>query len=477
MADKTAPRVLGATGLRYAAGRVQEDELARDLRFPQSLITYNKMESDAIVAGTLFMIKQFMRKVQWDVEPNGGLEASDYAKEKADIIRDNIFNGMERSFDQLMSDICSFIKNGFGFHEPTFKIVDGNILWKDFPARPPSSIKGFVFDKQGYVTHIEQYQVSNSFNDTNSLYLGTTKKIPYSRLLHFRTDSEKNNPLGRSILKNAYRSWYIKSKLEEHEAIGVEREMNGIPFIRAPSEITSATEDSEHYQSYLQVLKTLQNMRNNEQAGLMLPSDRDESGNLFFDFELIQNAGGRSLDTSKIIERWDYRVAQSLLNDFLLMGSSSTGSFALSDNKVNTFVQSLEAYLEVISEQFNRRAIKDLYIRNGWDLKEICKLVHKPISSPTISEIADFLQKADGYITPDKTFENFARREIGAPDRDEEELYLDKPTAAHQSTSQRIAMENAASNNSEANSSPSNVMEDLEKSVKRSLEGNYNGEA
>jgi len=473
MADKTAPRVLGATGLRYTAGRVQEDELARDLKFPLSLITYNKMESDPIIAGTLFMIKQFMRKVQWDVEPKGGLEASDYAKEKADIIRDNLFNGMERSFDQLMSDICSFIKNGFGFHEPTFKVVDGNILWKDFPARPPSSIKGFVFDKQGYVTHVEQYQVNTTFNDSNSLYLGTTKKIPYDRLLHFRTDSEKNNPLGRSILKNAYRSWYIKSKLEEHEAIGVEREMNGIPFIRAPSEITSATKDSDHYDSYLQVLTTLQNMRNNEQAGLMLPSDRDENGNLYFDFQLIQNSGGRSLDTSKIIERWDYRVAQSLLNDFLLMGSSSTGSFALSDNKVNTFVQSLEAYLEVISEQFNRRAIKDLYNRNGWDLNEICKLVHKPISSPTISEIADFLQKADGYITPDKTFENFARREIGAPDRDEEELYLDKPTAAHQSTSQRIAMENAASKNDNSSSD----LEELEKSLNESLKGNYNGEA
>lgn len=484
MADKPVPRTLGATGLRAVSGRIVEDELAPDLKFPYSLVTYQKMKSDAIIAGTLFMIKQFVRKVEVDIKPAGGIEADPEAVRIADIVRDNLFNTMDRSFDQLMSDICSFIENGFGFHEPVYKLdkESGNILWKDFPSRPPSSIKGFKLDSQGYVTGVEQYKVNTSSDTFATVLSGTTKTIPYSRLLHFRTDSEKNNPLGRSILKNAYRSWYIKTKLEEHEAIGVEREMNGLPYLQMPIDYMNADaeEDPLKYETFKTMLQTVSNIRNNEQAGLILPSDRDENGNLYFDFKLIASNGTRSLDTSKIIERYDYRIAQSLLNDFLLMGSTSTGSFALSDNKVNMFINSIEAYLEVIAEQFNRRAIKALFELNGWDKKYLCKLIFKPLSSPTVDQIADFLQKVDGYITPDETLENFSRDTIGAPRRDKSTGYLDKPVSNHQADSQRLAMQASADRSSGQGNTPepdNQSVEDLEKSLIKSLEGNYNGEA
>lgn len=480
----TVPRTLGVTGLRHAAGRIIEDELAPELKFPSSITTYQKMKSDPIIAGSLFMIKQFIRKVDWDISPAGGINATDSAKQKADIVRDSLFVGMERSFDQLISDICSFIENGFGFHEPTYKLnKDGEIVWKDFPARPPTSIKGFKFDKHGYVKAIEQYQVNNTFDTLSSLYSTTTKLIPYDRLLHFRTDSEKNNPLGRSILKNAYKAWYFKTKLEEHEAIGVEREMNGVPYLRCPSEYMNAdpTENPEQYAVFEMLGHIVTNMRNNEQAGLILPSDVDENGKPLFSFELISSNGTRSLDTSKIIERYDYRIAQSLLSDFLLMGSTSTGSFALSDNKVNTFVQSLEAYLEVISEQFNRKAIPILFEMNGWDMSEVCQLVHKPVASATRSELADLLQKGNGYLTPEKGLENTIRDMFNLPHRDDSQLYIDKPVPSHQADSQRIGMTASADRSGSGNTSdsdpPEEDVKELEKSLKASLEGNYIGEA
>lgn len=475
----TVPRTLGVTGLRHAAGRIIEDELSPELRFPSSITTYQKMKSDPIIAGSLFMIKQFIRKVDWDVSPAGGINASDSAKEKANIVRDSLFKGMERSFDQLISDICTFIEVGFGFHEPTYRLSnDGNIVWRDFPARPPSSIKGFKFDKQGYVKAIEQYQVNNTFDNLSSLYSTTTKFIPYERLLHFRTDSEKNNPLGRSILKNAYKAWFFKTKLEEHEAIGVEREMNGLPMIELPIEYFNADqeEEPEKYSVFQEFIRMGQNARNNEQACIIIPSDVDESGKKLFNFQLISSSGTRSLDTSKIIERYDYRIAQSLLSDFLLMGSTSTGSFALSDNKVNTFVQSLEAYLEVISEQFNRKAIPKLFEMNGWDMSELCQLVHKPVASATRSEIADLLQKGNGYLTPDRTIENAVRDKYDLPHRDDSETYVDKPVPSHQADSQRIGMTNASNRNGGSEPSEEELRE-LEKSLQKALVGNYNGEA
>jgi hypothetical protein len=441
------PREIGATGLKFTRNHIIDDEIAPKLRFPRSIQSFRQMRSDPIISGSLFMIKQYVRKVDWGIEPFGGITATDEDKRIAKIVEDALFIHMDRSFDQLITDICSFIENGFAFHMPTYKVHKGNIIWRDIPTRSVDSIEGFDFDSRGRIKAVRQYMVNNTGEITQ--FSSSVTRIPYDRLLHFRTDSEKNNPLGRSILKNAYKAWYFKTKLEEAESIGVEREMNGLPVITIPAEYFAADpqEDPDRYAVLQEFIKIGQNARTNEQACVLLPSDVDESGHPLFTFDLVASKGTRSLDTSKIIERYDYRIAQSLLSDFLLMGSTSTGSFALSDNKIGSFVQSLEAYLEVIAEQFNRKAIPKLYRLNKWDDENTCKLVHKPIGSATLSELGEFLEKSAAFITPDQTLENALRSKADLPERDVDNLYIATPTATSQAISQRIGMLRSAETN------------------------------
>ena len=470
MARTTAPRELGVTGLRYANNYLYEDESVPDLRFPYSVKTFDRMCSDPIISGTLFVINQFIRKVEWGIKPKGGLNASDESKRKAEIIRKALFEDMDRSFDQVMSDVCSFIRNGFAFFEPVYKVNDGLILWKDISARHATSIKGFKFDDRGNLRAIEQYQITGN---TTLAYSSITKDIPTSRLLHFRTDSEKNNPLGRSVLKNAYKAWYFKTKLEEHEAIGVEREMNGLPLIKMPVEYFNATQEDnpEMATIFKEMVRMGQNARNNEQACVVIPSDsQDENNNPMFSFELISSNGTRSLDTSKIIERYDYRIGQSLISDFMLMGSTSTGSFALSDNKLGSFIRSLEAYLEVIAEQFNRVAIRRIYEMNGWDLEDKCELVHEPIGQDSIDDLGKYLDNIKNFITPDQALENALRKRADLPEKDSDNQYIDVPTTTHQALSQRIGMTASASDTE-------NPDEVLEEALKATIEGTYEGEA
>jgi hypothetical protein len=35
--------------------------------------------------------------------------------------------------------------------------------------------------------------------------------------------------IGRSILRNAVRSWWLLKRIQEHEAIGIERDLPGFP--------------------------------------------------------------------------------------------------------------------------------------------------------------------------------------------------------------------------------------------------------
>ena len=60
------------------------------------------------------------------------------------------------------------------------------------------------------------------------------------KCLLFRTQTHKNNPEGRSILRNAYRSWYFKKRIEEIEGVGIERDLAGIPIAYVDPAIMSA---------------------------------------------------------------------------------------------------------------------------------------------------------------------------------------------------------------------------------------------
>lgn len=448
---KRVPKVSGYTGLQFSNNTLIDQEIQANLRFPKSIHTYSLMQSDPIVSGSLFMIQQFIRKARIYAAPKGGLEATPLAKQRAEQIRKALFEDMNRSFDLVLTDILSFVRNGFSLAEPCYKIKDGMITWKDFSTRSVNTIKGFEWEdiNTGEIKNVVQFAPINT--PSGFARSETEIKIPYKRLLHFRTNAEGNDPYGRSILKNAYRSWFYKSNLEEKEAVGVERYLGGIPKITMPIAYFNADENSEDETEVAlaavrtEMFKQAANLRNNSQTFVGLPSDTEENGKALFTFDLIKSdSGSNAPDTNKIIERYDYRIAQSMLTDFLLMGSSSTGSFALSDNKVSTFLQSLESYLEVICNEINRKAIPELFERNGWSLADLPELKYKPISSISASELGNFLDKTKNFLTSDKTLENAIRDEVGLPPRDEASLYIDKPTTAHQAESQRIAMEASA---------------------------------
>ena len=163
-----------------------------------------------------------------------------------------------------------------------------------------------------------------------------------------------------------------------------------------------------------------------------------------------------------------WEVADSLADISSL--SASTGSFALSDNKLGSFIRSLEAYLEVIAEQFNRVAIRRIYEMNGWDLEDKCELVHEPIGQDSIDDLGKYLDNIKNFITPDQALENALRKRADLPEKDSDNQYIDVPTTTHQALSQRIGMTASAS-------STENPDEVLEEALKAAIEGTYEGEA
>ncbi|HRM83934.1 MAG TPA: hypothetical protein PLY99_16465, partial [Acidovorax temperans] len=58
---------------------------------------------------------------------------------------------------------------------------------------------------------------------------GNLINIPRSKFLLFRTGKHRGDPFGKSPLRDAYLAWRFLTALEELEATGVAKDLNGLP--------------------------------------------------------------------------------------------------------------------------------------------------------------------------------------------------------------------------------------------------------
>lgn len=57
-------------------------------------------------------------------------------------------------------------------------------------------------------------------------------------------------------MRNAYRSWYFKRRIQEVEGIGIERDLAGLPVMYAPADLDIWNPDDEQAQTILNGLQT-----------------------------------------------------------------------------------------------------------------------------------------------------------------------------------------------------------------------------
>ena len=162
----------------------------------------------------------------------------------------------------------------------------------------------------------------------------------------------------------------------------------------------------------------VKNIRRDEYEGLVLPYG--------YTFELTSTGGSRQFDTNKIIERYDTRIAMTVLADFLMLGHQQVGSFALSSNKTEMFGTAIGAFLDIICETFNKKGIPDLININGEHFNGITdypQMTHGQIEDVDIDQMSKYLQTmvGTGIIVPDGDLEDYVRDIANLPKRAETE--------------------------------------------------------
>ena len=191
----------------------------------------------------------------------------------------------------------------------------------------------------------------------------------------FRLGKKKDSPLGESPLRSCYYSWKYKVAVEDLENIGLSRDLGGIPIAEVPPQIMGADASPEHKQQYEDIKSIVRNIQNNNQAGIVWPLIYDpDTKQPMYKFSLLKNDGGKAYDTKNIKEYYCNAILTALSADHLLMGQSSTGSYALGTMKGTMAAIAIESKLKEICNVVNQHLIPLLAKLNGWDLTRLSTL-------------------------------------------------------------------------------------------------------
>ena len=206
--------------------------------------------------------------------------------------------------------------------------------------------------------------------------------------------------------------WHFKKVFEEIEGIGIERDLAGFPVLTAPDQLDLWNEEDPNMVKLRKQAEDLvASVRRDSNEGILLPYG--------WTLALLSSPSNRTIDISATINRYDNRIAMTMLSDVLLLGEKS-GSFALSETKQSMLAAALQAQVNNIASRFNAHAIPQLMAVNGFSMEHVPRLVPGSISTPTISEVALILKAAGLDFSADIGFVNYIRNLLGMESVDEE---------------------------------------------------------
>jgi hypothetical protein len=416
---------IGVSGLRAFSGYIQEEYLP-ELKGTKAVKVYRMMsEGDAICCSVLTAIELILRAVDWRVEP---VDDSPQAEQAAEFL-DGIFEDMAQPLEDIIAEALSFLRFGWSYFEIIYKrrvgpteddgskrskFTDGKIGIRKLAIRSQDSLLRWEIQDDGGVLGMWQLPPLG----------GQQIFLPIDKCLLFRTTSRKNSPEGVSILRSAYRAWYMLKTIEDIEAVGIERELAGLPVVTVPARYLASDASAPDKALLTAATQMARDLKFNQQAGVVIPSDtwQNPDGtytqNRLVDIKLLSTGGARRIDTDVIVQRHQRNIARSALADFIMLGDQR-GSYALSKNKSELFLRACEAYLNQIESVINRFLVPRIWALNNNDPKLMPHVKAGRVAPVDLAELGTYIQQlaaAGAPLFPNEDLETYLADVGGLPE-------------------------------------------------------------
>ena len=372
----------------------------------QGIYELEKMAlTDETIGGIMWLIESTVPQGSWDfIACKNGKPSKDRKAQKMADFFNTLFCDMDHSWSSHLVEAVTMVWAGHAPCEIVLKQRDGvNSRFKDgfwgikaLPLRDQTTIWNWVYKGRDLVG---MRQVS----------IGGSADIPMWKVINYRLRNNLDNPRGRSLFYNAYRSWKLKCHIQDSEAIGIDRDLCGLPIFRIPKEdielASRIGQDGKPTPEAMAALQRINNaqkavrdMRFNKTGGLVIPSDPfSESENSDsnssvpqYDFKIVTTAGQRSIDCRTAVKDYDRAIARTAMMQFLHLGDRSSGSYGLSDDQSTLAVRSIGAINKRIAEEFDK-AIALICDVNGFNPVYMPMLQPPTINKETLNAIGQFL--------------------------------------------------------------------------------------
>lgn len=391
--DPQLGKEIGGTGTLLYNGYLSSTDYNSEWVGTRRIAFVDRMrKGDATVRAAMLAVTLPILSANWFIEP-----ASDDPKDKeiADKVKENLFGGMDRPWQEMMREILLFLAYGcYPFEEVWGRDASGFIKLEKLAPRHPNTVIRWEMDNKepGIVQMLPS---------------GGSPQIPMDKLCIFVNEKEGDNWEGNSILRPAYSAWSYKDTLYRVVTIAAERQGTGLPYIVLPTGSTDADEDKAQ--------ELLRNLRANEEAFFI--GRRTEKGEEIKP-EFTDMKAGSTKDPMELILHFDRQIVKAVLAQFLELGASGgSGSRALSEDQSSMFLLNLKATARYVAETIDKNVIRRLVDFN-WIVDKYPKLNFSEIGETDYTMLAQALSQfvTAGVVSPDKPMEKYIRDVMDLPE-------------------------------------------------------------
>ena len=398
MAEPTRKRLtqreVGKSGTSVSGGVIIGEEYSAKLQGRMALAKYDEMRrNDATVNAALDAVKLPILSANFDIDSASEDDADQVVR---DFVHTNLFHVID--WDQTLNEILTYLDFGFSLFEMVFEPME-------FDGNPRIGLAKLGFRKQ---TTIERWEMESGQPGVVQAVDGERFSIADYKLVRFTHRQEGDNYDGRSILRSAYKHWYIKDRLYRIDAVGHERQALGVVKIITPT--TAKEEDKK------KLRKLVQNMRANEKSYIEHPDG--------YVVEFMDMNAKSMKDTEPSISHHDRQITKNVLAQFLEIGAAgSSGTRSTSEDHSRLFELAVENVAKKIVSTLQNTVVRALVDLNFNDRDYPTLRVGK-ISDDNIPVLSEAMSKfvTAGVLHPHRGDENTIRKMVSMPQLSDDDL-------------------------------------------------------
>ncbi len=444
-------KTVGAAGTAIYGGYIASPEKDPNLTGPKRYQTFSDILANVsiVATGTRYFLN-LVSKAKWSAQPAEVAGQTKRAEELAELTED-ILRDMATPWHRVVRRAAMYRMYGFSVQEWTAKQrEDGIVGYLDVEPRAQRTIEQWDTDYHGRVAGC----VQRAPQDSARIYL------PVQKLLYMVDDSLDDSPEGLGLFRHLVKTADELQRFEQLEGFGFETDLRGIPLGRGPfKELFDMVERGEITAEQRRTIEAplrdfIENHVTNPKLGLLLDSmtyeQQDERGTISsvkqWDAELMKGSGTAHDSVANAIKRKNRELARVLGVEHLLLGESSGGSRALSQDKSKSFAMLVDGSLDELVETVERDLVVPIFNLNGWPLELLPELKTEAIQHREVEEVTGALKdmaQAGAVLHPEDPAIDAVRDLLGMPDQITVDMAADAELGAFDDSGEDVDDPNA----------------------------------